>query len=74
MTDSLQSLNAAVAVARAHGVPCQDAVVLSDAWHVLVHLKPSPVVARVSSGAPGAGSGDVGRELAVAAHAFARGA
>jgi hypothetical protein len=74
MTDSLQSLRAAVDVASAHGIACDDAVVMRDAWYVLVHLKPSPVVARVSNDAPGAGSGDVARELAVGRHAFERGA
>jgi hypothetical protein len=74
MTDSLQSLHAAVDVARAHGIACDDAVVMRDAWYVLVHLRPSPVVARVSTDVPGAGSGDVARELAVGRHAFARGA
>lgn len=68
----MSALDAAVAVALAHGVPCDDAVVLRDAWHVLVHLAPSPVVARVSSGAPGMGSGDVERELAVVQHAMRR--
>jgi hypothetical protein len=48
--------------------------VLRDAWHVLVHLRPSPVVARVSSGAPGVSTGDVARELLVASHAAAAGA
>jgi Phosphotransferase enzyme family len=41
---------------------------------VLVHLRPSPVVARVSSGAPGVSSGDVALELRVAGHAVAAGA
>jgi hypothetical protein len=45
-------------------------VVLSDAWHVLVHLGPAPIIARVSSG----GSGDVLRELEVARHAARNGA
>ena len=53
---------------------CDDAVVLRDAWNVLVHLRPAPLVARVSSGAPGAGSGDVAVELEVAGHAVRRGA
>jgi Ser/Thr protein kinase RdoA (MazF antagonist) len=68
------AVDAAVSVARAHGLPCEDAVVLRDAWFVLVHLRPSPVVARVSSDALGAGSGDVARELSVARHAASRGA
>lgn len=68
------AVDAAVAVARAHGVRCDDPVVLRDAWHVLVHLRPAPVVARVSSDAPGMDADDVARELAVARHAVIRGA
>jgi hypothetical protein len=49
-------------------------VVLSQAWHVLVHLWPSPVVARVTSGAPGVDPGDVEREVTVAEHAARAGA
>jgi hypothetical protein len=48
--------------------------VLREAWHVLVHLRPAPVVARVTSGAPTMDPDDVVRELAVAQHAIARGA
>lgn len=70
----MNAVDAAVAVARAHGVHSHDPVVLSDAWYVLVHLRPAPVVARVSTNESGAGSGDVAAELAVAGHAFARGA
>jgi hypothetical protein len=43
--------------------------VLREAWHVLVHLWPSPVVARVTSGAPGVNPDDVEQELRVAQHA-----
>ena len=56
---------------------CDEPVVLRDAWHVLVHLAPAPVVARVSTSLdwPGGPSpDDVVRELAVASHAAARGA
>ena len=67
-------VEAAVSIARAHGVRCDDPVVLSDAWYVLVHLQPAPVVARVSTEAAGAGSGDVAAELSVAQHAVSRGA
>jgi hypothetical protein len=74
MTDSLQSLQAAVAVAREHGVPCDEAVVLRAQWHVLVHLAPSPVVARVTNSGLAAGSGDVVRELEVARIAAEAGA
>ena len=40
-------MRAACAVAEAYDVPCADAVVLSGGSNVLVHLKPSPAVARV---------------------------
>src|SRR6185437_3954407 len=61
---------AAIAVAREQGVRCEDPVVLRDVWHVLVHLRPSAVVARVSSALPypiGPDPRGVVRELAVAA-------
>ena len=41
---------AAQAVARAHGVACDDAVRIAAGSNVLVHLKPAPVVARVMTG------------------------
>ena len=41
---------------------------------MLVHLRPFPVVARVTSGAAGVDPGDVERELAVARHAVRVGA
>jgi len=72
--DSHSAVTAAVAVARAHGVRCDDPVVLRDAWHVLVHLRPAPVVARVSSNAPTMDPQDVVREFAVARHAANAGA
>jgi phosphotransferase family enzyme len=58
-------------VAREQGVRCDDPVVLREAWHVLVHLRPSRVVARVSSSIPfpeGPNPDDIARELAVATH------
>jgi Ser/Thr protein kinase RdoA (MazF antagonist) len=55
-------------------VRCDEPVVLRDAWHVLVHLAPAPVVARVSSDAPTMAPQDVARELAVARHAASAGA
>jgi hypothetical protein len=70
----VSAVAAAVAVARAHGVRCDDPELLRDAWHVLVHLRPSPVVARVTSGAPGVDPCGVTRELDVARHAYAAGA
>jgi len=48
-TDS-KAIAAAQAVARQHGVACDEAVPLSGGSNVLVHLKPSPVVARVMTG------------------------
>jgi hypothetical protein len=44
------SLAAAQAVAREHGVACDEAVRISAGSNVLVHLKPAPVVARVMTG------------------------
>jgi hypothetical protein len=71
---AVSAVDAAVAVAGAYGVRCEEPVVLSKAWHVLVHLSPEPVVARVTSGAPGVDPGDVERELAVAVHLGGAGA
>jgi hypothetical protein len=68
------AVDAAVAVAAAHGVRCEKPVVLRQAWHVLVHLWPSPVVARVTSGAPGVDPAGVERELSIARHAVRAGA
>jgi hypothetical protein len=45
--EASSSLAAAQAVARAHGVACDDAVRMAGGSNVLVHLKPAPVVARV---------------------------
>jgi hypothetical protein len=74
---SESALRAAVAVAGGHGLRSDDPVVLRDAWHVLVHLRPIPLVARISSGRPypqGPPEEDVVRELAVASHAARAGA
>ena len=74
---SQNSVAAALAVARAHGVRCEEPVILREAWHVLVHLSPSAIVARVSSGIPfpeGPNPDDVVRELQVAGHAARSGA
>ncbi len=74
---SESAVAAAVAVAAEHGLRSDDPVVLRDAWHVLVHLRPLPLVARVSSGRPypaGPPEDDVIRELGVAAHAARAGA
>lgn len=45
-----RALAAARAVAADHGVPCEEAAVVNAASNVLVHLRPSPVVARVMTG------------------------
>jgi Ser/Thr protein kinase RdoA (MazF antagonist) len=74
---SESAVAAAVAVAAEHGLLSDDPLVLRDAWHVLVHLRPLPIVARVSSGLPypdGPPEEDVVRELAVASHAARAGA
>ena len=74
---SESAVAAAVAVAAEYGLCADDPVVLSDSWHVLVHLRPLPLVARVSSGRPypdGPPEEDVIRELAVASHAARAGA
>jgi hypothetical protein len=42
-----RALAAAQAVARAHGVACDEAVRIAAGSNVLVHLRPAPVVARV---------------------------
>lgn len=44
------SLAAAQAVAREHGVACDEAVRIAAGSNVMVHLKPAPVVARVMTG------------------------
>jgi hypothetical protein len=59
----VRALAAARAVALAHSVACEDAVVLAAGSNVLVHLKPAPVVARVMTGTAEL-HGDVERWLA----------
>ena len=74
---SESAVRAAVEVAAEHGLQADAPVVLRDAWHVLVHLRPLPIVARVSSGLPypdGPPEDDVIRELAVASYAARAGA
>jgi Phosphotransferase enzyme family len=70
----VNAVDAAVEVADAHGLRCDKPVVLHEAWYVLVHLWPSPVVARVTSGAVGVDPADIERELTVASHAARAGA
>jgi hypothetical protein len=77
MQSSESAVTAALAVARAQGLRCEEPVVLRAAWHILLHLRPLPIVARVSSALPfpeGANADDVVRELEVAAHAARAGA
>jgi hypothetical protein len=74
---SQTAVAAALAAAQAQGLRCDEPVVLRDAWHVLVHLRPLPLVARVSSPIPfpqGPKPEAVLRELAVAGHAARAGA
>jgi hypothetical protein len=49
-TGEASALAAAQAVARDHGVACEEAVRIAAGSNVLVHLKPAPVVARVMTG------------------------
>jgi hypothetical protein len=49
-TGEASALAAAQAVAREHGVACDEAVRIAGGSNVLVHLKPAPVVARVMTG------------------------
>ena len=49
-TGEASALAAAQAVAREHGVACDEAVRIAAGSNVLVHLKPAPVVARVMTG------------------------
>jgi hypothetical protein len=44
------AIAAAQAVAREHGIACDEAVRLAGGSNVLVHLKPAPLVARVMTG------------------------
>jgi hypothetical protein len=69
--DTARALAAARAVALAHSVACEDAVVLAGGSNVLVHLQPAPVVARVMTGTASL-HGDVERWLSgeVAVGAF----
>jgi hypothetical protein len=71
---SESAVTAAVGVAAERGLRCDDPVVLSDAWHVLVHLRPLPIVARVSSGKPLQPEDRIVLELDVASHAARAGA
>lgn len=70
-----RAIQAAVAVARRYGLEDCRPIVLQDWNNTIVHLAPTPVVAKVSTSPLGqAGSRTLTRELAVAAHLAARGA
>ncbi len=63
-----RAVDAAVAVAAAHGLTSTGPEVLHDGSNTLVHLRPAPVVARVATGSGAVRQGDawLTRELAVA--------
>ncbi len=63
MLGEASSVAAAQAVAREHGVACDEAVPIAGGSNVLVHLKPAPVVARVMT-ATAVLHDDVGQWLA----------
>src|SRR3989440_12908136 len=64
-----RALAAARAVALAYSVACEDAVVVAAGSNVLVHLKPAPVIARMTGTAVLHGDVEswLARELAVGA-------
>jgi Ser/Thr protein kinase RdoA (MazF antagonist) len=70
------ALDAAVSVARTHGLRVDDAVILRDQLNVLVHLRPAPVVARVAGTITRARTGPAWqeREISVAGHLARAGA
>jgi Phosphotransferase enzyme family len=69
-------VDAALAVASAHGLRVGDPVIVDDRLNVIVHLRPAPVVARVSTTTSSAGRDDgwLRREVAVAGFLTERGA
>jgi molybdopterin-guanine dinucleotide biosynthesis protein A len=69
-----RAIRAAVEVAAAHGVHARRPRILQDWNDTIVHLAPHPIVARVgTSWVAGEKKETYARELAVAAHAAARG-
>jgi hypothetical protein len=71
-----RALQAALAVARAHGLRVADPVVLADRSNLIVHLRPTPVVARApaTTAAVRHGPAWLEREVAVARHLARNGA
>jgi len=63
-----EAMRAAQAVARRHGLPCHKPRLLHDANNVVVHLAPSPVVAKICGSAHGGGRSKLAAELDVALH------
>jgi Phosphotransferase enzyme family len=73
----MKPLEAAVSLARSHGLAVEDPVVLRDLSNLLVDLRPSPVVARVSTTTAAARDGGrdwLVREVEVARFLVSRGA
>jgi Phosphotransferase enzyme family len=73
----VKPLEAALSLARAHGLAVEEPVVLRDLSNLLVHLRPSPVVARVATTtatARGGGLEWLTREVEVAGFLVAHGA
>jgi len=69
------AVQAAQEVARRHGIAAEDARVLHDANNVVVHLAPSPVVAKLCPAASGdRGFCRLGAELEIARHLVRAGA
>jgi hypothetical protein len=62
------AMRAAQAVAGRHGLSCNEPRVLHDANNVVVHLAPSPVVAKICGSANGGGRIKLANELNVALH------
>jgi hypothetical protein len=73
----MKPLDAALSLARAHGLTVDEPVVLRDLSNLLVHLRPAPVVARVATttaAARGGGLEWLEREVELARYLVARGA
>lgn len=73
---SERALRTATDIARDLGLSFVDADVLRDQSNLLLHFRPTPVVARIATGTVGVrhGSAWLARELAVAEHLTAAGA
>jgi len=69
------AVHAAQAIARRHGIAAEEARVLHDANNVVVHLAPSPVVAKLCPATPGdRGWRKLAVELEIARHLVSAGA